>query len=110
MTPETRSGAGKSAASVILVPGNTLKHSNPSQKPQEAIRIAADPVMQQAVQKIHDQGPRMVLELLSTLAESNMLAVAVEREIKRFSQLPPGALRAIGYDQIRRFYPLEVSQ
>lgn len=86
-----------------------MKDTNPHTKPQ-AIRIADDPVMQRAVQKIYNQGPRMVLELLSTLAEKNIQALAVEHEITHFALLPPGALRAIGCDQIKRFHPLEVPQ
>lgn len=82
-------------------------NNNPDHKPQ-AIRIADDPTMQRAWQRIYDQGPRLGLELLSTLAEKNIQAIAVENEIKHYALLPPGALKTIGCDQIRRFYPLEV--
>jgi hypothetical protein len=110
MTPEVRNGAGQSAASnVLFLRPDNLKHTNPPQKLQVA-RIADDPVMQTAFQKVYDQGPRMVLELLSALAEKNIQAMAVEKEIKRFALLPPGALRAIGCDRIKPFYPLEVPQ
>ncbi len=110
MTTEVRNGADQSAASnVHFLSPDSLKHNNPPRRLQVA-RIADDPVMQQAMQAIYDQGPRMVLELLSTLSEKNMQACAVEKEIKRFALLPPGALRAIGCDRIKPFHPLEVLQ
>ncbi len=105
-----RNGALSSAApNVHFFSRDNLDTTNTQYKPQ-AIRIADDPIMQRAVQKIYNQGPRMVLELLSSLAEKNMQAVAVEREIKYFTLLPRNALRAIECDQIRQLHPLEVPQ
>lgn len=106
MTDQKRNSPAANGAEIIF-----LNHKNNSilSLPQ-VTRIAEDPVMQMAFQKIYDQGPRICLELISTLAEKNIQAVAVEKEIKRFALLPPGALRAIGCDQIRRFHPLEVPQ
>lgn len=107
MTNQIKSPAVNGASEIVFPANFKGKNSNPHSKPQ-AIRIADDPTMQSAWQRIYDQGPRLGLELLSALAEKNIQAVAVEKEIKHFALLPPGALRAIDCDQIRRFHPLEV--
>lgn len=107
---ERRNPAYQSRASdVHFLTADNMKNPNPHTKLQ-AIRIADDPVMQRAIQKIYNQGPRMVLELLSTLAEKNIQELAVEQEITHFALLLPGAVQVIGCDQIKCFHPLEVPQ
>lgn len=111
MTLENEKAAVTSsgASNVHFLNPDNMKCSSIGQQSQ-AIRISDDPVMQSAVQKIYDQGPRYLLELLATLAENYMQANAVEKEIKHFALMPPNALRLIGSSHIQRFAPLEVPQ
>lgn len=106
MPPKNKKAAvnGSGASNVYFLTPDSLEHT-PRGKPKKAVRIADDPVMQTAFQRVYDQGPRLCLELLSTLAEKNMQTLAVEKEIKHFALLPPGALRAIGGDQVRHHSP-----
>ncbi len=104
-----RNPAGGPGSNVHSLTADKTEHSL-SLPQRQVSRISEDPVMKRAVARIWAQGDRAVLELLSTLAEKHMQAVAVEREIRRFALLPAEALAALGCDRIRQVNPYEVQQ
>ncbi len=107
MTEQKESPLGGGAPNVHVLRLDRLERIN--KLPQrQVLRIADDPVIQRAVDKIYAQGSRMVLELLNTLAEQYMLGTPIEREIKRHALLPDGALHQMGCDTIRYMPPLQV--
>ena len=103
-----RNPAGGPGSNVHSLTADKTEHSL-SLPQRQVSRLAEDPVMGRAVAHICAHGDRAVLELLSTLAEKHIQAIAVEAEIRRFALLPAGALAALGCDRIRHLSPYEVS-
>jgi hypothetical protein len=70
-----------------------------SPRPSESLGIARDRALEQHVIRIHQQGPRALLELLRDLGAETMRMTAVEQIAARYAALNPATLGPLGADR-----------
>ena len=52
------------------------------------------------VERLHELGPRAVLELLVELGQERLLRIEIEHKVRRYAEIDPAALSVTGADRI----------
>ena len=70
-----------------------------------AAEIVSDLRFCRQVQRLHQQGPRVLAELLAEITAERGIRVLVERKIDKYTEIEPEVLQAAGGDE---FWPAPV--
>ena len=62
----------------------------------------ADLALRRTVERVHGLGPRAVYELLVEIGEQRLCRTYLERRIRRYSEIDPEHLEALGGDTFPR--------
>ena len=70
----------------------------------------ADLALRRTVERVHDLGPRAVYELLVEIGEQRLCRTYLEQRVRRYAEIDPEHLAALGGDRFPRPPLYEVQQ
>ena len=69
---------------------------------QSAAEVVADLAFRRKVERLHRLGPRAVTELLTEIGEQRLCRTYLEQRVRRYAEIDPEHLAALGGDRFPR--------
>ena len=76
--------------------------TGPPRAGEIATQAVADLALRRTVERVHGLGPRAVYELLVEIGEQRLCRTYLERRVRRYAEIDPEHLAALGGDRFPR--------